>query len=373
MRYKTLDDFNFKGKKVLLRSDLNSPVVKGKVVMNDRISESAKTIVELKRKGASVVILAHQSRPGRKDFISLKQHAKLLKVKFVDDVIGSKAKREIDMLKNGEAILLDNVRKVDDEFAPSVNNKLVKAFKDFDIYLNDAFSVSHRKQTSLVSFPKVMKSGVGRLMEEELKHLEKLKKMKGCLFILGGAKPVGNIDLMKINKNVLVCGLFGQLCLTAGGYNLGAQNKVLKRYLRYVNILKRISGSCGRPLDLAVNTNDKRKELNMDEFPSKYYVYDIGRKTQKAFVKKIEEAKCIFMKGTAGYCEDKKFCAGTFALLRAIAKNKGFSVIAGGHLTTALKESGISKKRFGYVSLAGGALEEFLAGKKLPGLEALRR
>jgi len=373
MKYKTLDDFNFKGKRVLLRSDLNSPVVRGKVVMNDRLVESAKTIRELKGEGARVVILAHQSRKGKSDFISLKQHAKLLKINFVDDVVGKKARDEIERLKNGEAILLDNVRFVKDEFNPSARNKLVKAFKDFDIYINDAFSVSHRRQTSIVSFPAVMKSGVGRLMERELRNLERVKKMNNCLFILGGAKPEGNIVLAKGKKNILVCGLFGQLCLTAEGYNLGAQNKVLKKEMKFFGALKRMSGACTRPFDLAVNANGRRAELDIEDFPSKYYVYDIGKKTQTEFVNRIEKAKCVFMSGPAGYCEDRKFCQGTKSLLLAISRNRGFSMIAGGHLTSALEKSGISKKKFGFVSLAGGALEDFLAGRKLVGLEALRR
>jgi phosphoglycerate kinase len=372
MKYKTLDNFNFKGKKVLLRADLNSPVIKGRVVMNDRIVESAKTINELKRKGARVVVLAHQSRPGKKDFRGLKEHAKLLKVKFVEDIIGKKALGEIERMKDGDAILLDNVRKLKEEFKPSLSNKLVRAFRDFDVYINDAFSVSHRRQTTIVSFPRVMKSGVGRLMEKELKSLEKIRKMKDCLFILGGAKPEENIALIKGRKNILVCGLFGQLCLTAGGYDLGAQNKVLRKEMKYTGALKRMAGSCTRPLDLAVNANGRRVELDIEDFPSKYYVYDIGKKTQAEFISRVRKAKCIFMKGPAGYCEDKKFCEGTLTLLKAIATSRGFSVLAGGHLNSALERSGISKKRFGYVSLSGGALAAFLAGKKLVGLEALR-
>src|SRR3989344_5384893 len=153
MKYKILDDFNFKGKRVLLRADLNSEVDDGKVVMGERIVESAKTIKELIKKKAKIVILAHQGRKGDKDFLDLRQHAKLLnkfvKVKFVADVIGKSALHEIGKLKDGEALLLDNVRFVDDEMKPSLDNKIVKIFAPlFDIYINDAFSVSHRAQTS---------------------------------------------------------------------------------------------------------------------------------------------------------------------------------------------------------------------------------
>jgi len=376
MKYKTLDDFNFKGKKVLLRCDLNSPVKNGRVVDNDRIKESAKTIKELKRKGARVVIIAHQSRPGKKDFLSLKGHAKLLnkyvKVGFVHGFNTSKAMKAIGKLKNGGALLLENVRNLKEEFNPNVNGKMVRAFRDFDIYINDAFSVSHRKQTSVVSFPKVMDSGIGRLMELELGHLSKVRSGES-LFILAGAKPEENMVLLKKNKRVLACGLFGQLCLIAKGYDLGKQRKVLKDDLKLIPKLRRIVKSLKTPLDLAVRIGGKRKEIELEDFPSKHEIFDIGPRTVKHYVSEIRKAKTIFMKGTAGYCEEAQFCYGTRELLKAIASSKGFSVLGGGHLSAALKKMKINKKKFGYVSLAGGALERYVAGEKLPGLEVLER
>ena len=160
MNYKTLDDFDFKGKKVLLRSDLNSEIEKGKAIMSQRISESAKTIKELIKKKARVAVLAHQGRKGDPDFTELKQHAellnKLVKIKFVPDVSGEKAVSAIKKLKDGEAILLDNVRSLNEEMKPDVSGLMVKTLAPlFDIYVNDAFSVSHRNQTSMVSFPEV--------------------------------------------------------------------------------------------------------------------------------------------------------------------------------------------------------------------------
>src|SRR3989344_5526639 len=148
MKFKTLDDFNWKGKRVLLRADLNSEVVRGKVILSDRIVESVKTIRELLRKGARVVVLAHQGTPGSADFISLKQHAKLLsefvKIKFVNDILGNKAVEEIVGLKNGESLLLENVRMLKDEFSPYLKNDIVRILSPlFDVYINDAFSVCH--------------------------------------------------------------------------------------------------------------------------------------------------------------------------------------------------------------------------------------
>jgi len=149
LEYKTIDNFNFKGKRVLVRADLNSPLRNGKVELNPRFEATAKTIKELKKKNARVVILAHQSRPGKADCISLKQHAKLLskytKVRFIDDILGFKALERIEKLKNGEALLLDNIRFLKEEYKPSSRNKIVKTLgKHFNIYVNDAFSNSHK-------------------------------------------------------------------------------------------------------------------------------------------------------------------------------------------------------------------------------------
>ena len=376
---KTLSDFNFKNMKVLLRADLNSDVHKGRVIKSERIKESAKTINELKRKKAKIVVIAHQSQPGKSDFISLKQHSKLLnkytKIKFVDDILGKKAQEEIKNLKSGGAILLENIRFEEDEFAPEKkDNKLLKLVKLCDVYVNDAFSVCHRNESSIVLFPKHLPSCAGRLLEKEVNALKKIK-IKNCLYILGGAKPEDNIKLLGKNK-VLACGLFGQVCLIAKGKELGAQNKFLKKEIKdfdkIVNELKKKFKNIIMPLDFAVKVNDKRKELILEEFPSKYEIFDIGVETQKKFVKEIKKAKAIYMKGPAGYCADKQFSKGTIAILKAIAGNKKcFSLIGGGHLSDAIELSKIPKSKFSHISLSGGALLSYIAGEKLPGLEAL--
>jgi len=375
MNFKTIDDFNFKGKIVLLRLDLNSEIIKGKVTLSDRLIAPVKTIKELSRKKAKVVILAHQGRPGKDEFIGLKQHAKLLnkyvRLKFVDDIIGKKAVNSIQNLKEGKVLLLDNVRFLKEEFKPDVKNKFVKTLAPLaDYYINDAFSNSHRDHTSMTSFAKILPSGAGRLLEHELKSLEKIK-MKNCLFILGGSKPKDNLLLLK-NKNVITCGIFGQVCLISKGYNLGAQNEFLKDKLVYVPKIKRKVKHVKTPVDLAVRVNKKRKDLKLEDFPSEYEIFDIGPETRKRYVKMIKKAKAIFLKGTAGYCEENQFSTGTKEVFNAIVKSKAFSVIGGGHTITALKRLGINKKKFGHVSLSGGALVNYVAGKKLPAVEALK-
>ncbi len=373
-KMKTIKDFNFKGKTVLLRADLNSDIKNGKVLMSERIKESAKTIDELKRKKAKIVVLAHQGRPGKSDFLGLEQHAKLLnkftKIKFVDDILGEKARIAINMLNLGQAILLDNVRKLGDEFSPEKkNNKLIKLAESADIYVNDAFSVCHREQTSIVSFPKYLPSCAGLFLEKEVSSLKKIK-IKNCLFVLGGAKPEDNLMLLRKNK-VLACGLFGQVCLINKGKKLGAQENYLKKQKALIKIPKDKLKNVETPVDFAVKKEEKRKEILLENFPNKYEIFDIGSKTIKKYVDEIKKAKAVYMKGPAGDCNIKGFEKGTFAILKAIADSKAFSVIGGGHLSDAIEKSKIPKNKFNHISLSGGALLSYIAGKKLPGLEAL--
>ncbi|MBU0958967.1 MAG: phosphoglycerate kinase, partial [Nanoarchaeota archaeon] len=141
-------------------------------------------------------------------------------------------------------------------------------------------------------------------------------------------------------------------------------NDELKSQLKNLNVKT--------PIDFAVKINGKRKELSLEEFPSTYGIYDVGQKTIKKYVGEIKKAKSIYMKGPAGDFSSKGFEKGTYSILKAIVKSKAFSLIGGGHLSDAIDKSGISKKKFGHISLSGGALLKYLAGEKLPGLEALK-
>lgn len=376
MKYKTLDDFDFKGKRVLLRVDLNSEVIDGKVILSDRIIEHAKTILELQKEGARVIILAHQGRPGEEDFIDLRQHARFLneyvKIKFVRDIIGENAVAAIHSLKDGEALLLDNIRFLKDEFKGSVNTKMVRTLAALsDIYINDAFSIVHRKQTSIVSFPRVLECGIGRVMEEELSNLDKVKS-KNCLYILGGSK-VKDVLLLVKNDVVLVGGTLAPLCLIAQGYELGEENEILKKDIKEIKKFKKELLRIPKPLDLAVSIGGRRKEVFISEFPLPYQVLDIGTRTIEMYKKEINKASAIFVKGTMGYSEDEAFSKGTREILKAVAASKAFSVISGGNTTTALRKFHIPKKSFNYISLSGGALVHYMAGEKLPGLEVLEK
>jgi phosphoglycerate kinase len=385
MVFKTLDSFDFKNKLVLVRTDINSDIVEGTkdVLMSERIKEASVTIKELLAKKARVVVIAHQGNPGKEDFLDLKQHSVLLndfvKIKFIPDIIGDKAISAIKGLKSGEAILLDNLRTLPEEIDIKLKpNRLVEILAPmFEIYVNDSFSVCHRENSSIVLLPTIIKNScAGRILEREVKALEKIS-INDCIYILGGAKPEENIKLLK-GKKVLACGLFAQLCLVASGKDLGFQNEFLKKatlvkgdYNEFLNKLKDKLSNVEFPIDFAVEENGKRVEYDLDKFPLAYEIQDIGSKTRKKYVKIIKNAPAIYMKGPAGNTSKKEYQIGTFEILKAAASSKGFTLVGGGHLSEAIAESKISPKKFGHISLSGGALLTYVAGEKLVGLEAL--
>ncbi len=376
---KTFNSCNLKNKTVLLRVDINSELKNRKILMSKRIEQSAETINLLKKKKAKVVVIAHQGRQGKKDLTSLKQHSKLLnrftKIKFVKDIIGKKAVKKIKKLKSGEALLLENIRTLDDEFKPGKNNFVKKLSSLCDVYINDAFSVCQRKHSSIISFPKYMESFAGPFLYKEFSLLKKIN-LKNTLYILAGSKPWDNIKLLGRNNKVLVGGVFSLLCLIAKGKKLGISERELRKNIKDFNkLIKEIKKNLKNievPVDFVMNVNGERKEISVDELPSNYMLFDIGKETIKKYSEKIKKSKTIYMKGPMGVCEYKKFCKGTKDLLRAISKNKNFSLIGGGHLSIVVDSMRIPERKFGHLSLSGGALLRYIAGDKLPGLEALK-
>lgn len=364
----TLDKLNLRGKLVLLRVDLNSPIIKGKISLNPRIKAHAQTIKELKEKKAKIIILAHQGRKGGEDYFeSLKQHAKLLnkftRVVYTNNLTG---KPEIQNLKEGGAILLKNVRS---------NEKEILKLKA-DYFILDAFSISHRNQPSITGFEGKMPTVCGPVMKKELDNLEKIQEpKKPFILVLAGAKPEENISLLKKTKAdlILTAGLFGQLCILAKGKKLGAQEKYFKRRgLKVTSELKKLSKLVITPMDFAVNVNGKRLDLSIENFPNEYEIFDIGPKTKVEYIRFLKKAKTIFEKGPVGYYQDKKFSIGTKAILKTIEKSKAYTLLGGGDTLTAVEKLNINKNKISYISLGGGALIEYLAGKKLPGVELVK-
>ena len=377
---KTLDDVNVKNKRVLVRLDLNSDIINRKLIPSDRLIAPLQTLMELRKRGAITVILAHQGRPKSKDFTSLKPHYLFLKkyipnLKFVNDIIGTRAQHSISSLKQGDVLLLDNVRFIKDELNYSKDkikeNKLLKILAPlFSLYINDAFSASHREHASIVAFPKLMESCIGRVFQQELQAIQKLH-MSNALYVLGGAKPEDNVKLLK-NNRVLASGLFGPFCLMSLGVKLGKQNKIMQDDLKtYSGTIKSNHNNLILPTDLAIEHNKKRLDLSIEEFPVDNEILDLGINTIEAYVREILNARAVFFKGLVGLCNKPDFEIGTKALLLALAQNKGFTVVSGGHTLTMLEKFNIPKSSFSYVSLSGGALIHYLANHTLLGIEAM--
>ncbi|MFQ6068773.1 MAG: phosphoglycerate kinase [Candidatus Bathyarchaeia archaeon] len=398
----TMKDCAFKGKTVLVRVDFNSPVdPQTKKVLDDtRIRAHAETTIsELVEKGAKVVILAHQGRPGEPDFIPMQQHAEILgkilgkPVKYVNDVFGEKAQQAIRELKEGEVLVLDNVRTFAGERkkgAPEDHAKtefVQKLAPLADIFVNDAFAAAHRAHVSIVGFTAVLPSAAGRIMERELKALGKVLHApeKPCVYILGGAKADDALRISQyvlennIADHILTGGIAGHLFLVAKGVDLGKPNMELlekKELMGLVSgirdLMNEFPGKIEVPVDLAVEVESKRKEITVEELPTNYPIYDIGTKTIQRYANIISNAKSIVISGPLGVYENKEFLAGTKGVFEAIAASKAFSLVGGGHTVAAVEALRLADK-MGYISTAGGALIEFLMGEELPGVAALEK
>ena len=398
----TIDDFDFKGKSVLVRVDFNSAVdPETKKILDDtRIRAHAETTIkELVQKGAKTVILAHQGRPGEPDFIPLKQHAEILgkilgkPVKYVDDVFGEKARKAITELKSGEVLVLENVRMYPDERKKGTPEEHAKS--EFvqklaplaDVFVNDAFAAAHRAHISIVGFTAVLPSVAGRIMERELKALSKVLEApeKPCVYILGGAKADDSLEISRyvlknnIADHILTGGVVGHLFLAAKGLDLGKPNMELLEKRELMGLVPGIQelmdaypGKIETPTDVAIEVEGKRKEITVEELPTNRPVYDIGTKTVKKYGDIIRSAKSIVISGPVGVFENEEFILGTREIFEAIAATEAFSLVGGGHTVAAVEELELADK-MSYVSTAGGALIEFLMGKRLAGVAALEK
>jgi phosphoglycerate kinase len=397
--FKTIDDFDVKGKRVLVRIDINSAVdpSTGIILDDSRIKAHTQTIEELSNKGAKVILLSHQSRPGKNDFTTLEQHADKLSdslgqyVKYIDSIFSSVAIQAIENLADGEILLLENVRFFSEESlnrSPEQQSKsvLVNTLSPhIDIFINDAFATAHRSHVSLVGFTKVIPSAAGRLMEKEVRIItQSLKNAeKPCIFILGGVKADDSIEVAEnvlMNKTadfILTTGLVANIFLCGAGFNIGKINEDFienKGYFHLIDktkeLLKKYGDKIVMPMDLAIEENSKRIDTDIENIPNKP-VFDIGIKTIENYDEKIKNAKTIFANGPAGVFENPNFAVGTDDILNAIAKSSAFTVIGGGHIGAAAISMGFSDQ-LDHISSGGGASISLLAGKKLVAVEALK-
>ena len=401
-KFLTIDDLDLKNKTVLVRVDFNSPLdPKTKQIINDKRirAHASATIEDLVKKGAKTVILAHQGRLGSADFISLEQHAKLLgkalnmSVKFVDDVVGEAAQNEIKALKSGEVLVLGNVRGLpyeQNKGTPEEHSKteFVQNLAPLaDVFINDAFAAAHRAHVSMVGFTAVLPSAAGRIMERELKALGKVLESpeKPSVFMIGGAKGDDSLDISnyvlenKIADNVLAGGVIGHIFLVAQGVDLGETNMKFLEKQELMGLVPGIKevmdkypGAIVVPVDLAMDADQKRKEISVGDLPTPNSIFDIGTETANKFGEIIRNAKTIVVSGPVGVFENPEFKKGSEIVLNAVADSEGFSLVGGGHTVAAVEKLGLADK-MSYVSTAGGALIEFLMGKQLPGVVALEK
>ena len=397
--FKTLDDFNVKGKTVIVRVDFNSEInPQTKQVTNGiRICAHAQfTLKELAEKGAKTVVLSHQGRKGDPDYTDLKQHADILQqilkhpVKYIDDLFGEKAQNEIKQLQDGELLVLENVRGWSEETkrgTPEQQSKtiLVQNLAPLaDLFVNDAFSVAHRDNVSVVGFTTVLPSAAGRIMERELKQLKALEKpYHPCVYVLGGAKADDSLEISKyiLNNNVadnlLLGGIISQLFMAAKGLTLGKGTIDFLEKKELLNLIPGIQELLAAhpdkivlPIDVALNVDGKRTEVSINQLPSEHPIFDIGTKTVESYVNILSKAQAIVVSGPLGVYENKDFCYGSKTIFETIANSNVLSLAGGGNTIAAIDQFGLTNK-IRYISTAGGALVEALMGKKLPGVIAL--
>jgi phosphoglycerate kinase len=396
----TMNDFDFKGKTVLLRIDINTPMdPKTMEPLDDRRFRCHKdTIDELVKKKAKIVIMAHQGRPGDPDFTPLEKHAVKLseitgyKVKYVDSLFSSYALGEIKRLKEGEIILLENVRfhaeeNMDRPADAQATTILCKKLRSVaDIYIDDAFSTAHRSQPTLVGFPVLMPSAAGRLMEKEIQTIDDVlkKPKKPVAFILGGTKADDSFKAIeKALENgidyILTGGLVANIFLAAKNYRIGDPNIEFirgKKMIEQIDVAKALLAKYESriilPVDLAVDQDGKRTEIQVSSLPTRFAIKDIGSGTIEKYKEIVKKAGTIYAKGALGLFEDKKFAIGTIEVMKEVGNSKAYAIVGGGHLVAAAKELDLEDK-ITHISSGGGASISLLAGYKLPAVEILRK
>ena len=392
MRFLTIDDFNLKGKTVFLRVDMNCPIDNETLEISGtkRIEETVETINSLKE--SKIVMASHQGRVGNKDYTSMEKHAMVLeklinrKIKYVDDVIGTAAQNEIKKLNDGEILLLDNLRLCAEEnyeFSGSDAEKTLmvqRLSKLLDVCVLDSFPSAHRAHPSIVGFPYVLPSCAGRLVEREVKKLDEIMSITKAphVIVLGGKKVDDRLEAIRLlienqrASNVLLTGLIGNVFLRAQGRirsSLGIKREqeiVAKAH----TLIGEFPDVFSTPVDVAIEQNGNRVELDIRELNKDDQIFDLGPKTIEHYSKIISGAGTVFISGPAGFFEKEGYDYGTKALLEAVSNSMATTIVSGGHLTSALKKFGLAEK-ITHISTAGGALVRYLTGTKLPMIQSL--
>ena len=403
----TLDDFAWAGRTVMCRVDINAPLDKETGGLRDvtRLKGCAPTVRELAEAGAKVVLLAHQGGDLEyHNYASTEPHAAVMSdltgrpVAFIDDVCGPAARDAVAGLGDGEVLLLDNVRFCGEEltlFETKLNLSPEDQAKTLvvrklaplaDLYVCDAFAAAHRSQPTLVGFEQLLPSAMGRLFEREYENLARLREepARPCVFLLGGTKIQEAFPMMAaalhdgVVDTVLTAGLVANVMLAAKGVDIGAPSMEFIRASqleKFVDESKAILAEHGDkvvlPVDLAYVRDGAREELDVVNLPVDEQLVDLGQATVTRYGHVIAAAGTVFVNGPAGVFEQPQTEYGTKELWQAMAATQGFSALGGGDSVAAMNRFGLGG-RFDYVCTAGGAMVQFLSGKPMPVIEALK-
>jgi len=391
-------DFDFKDKNVLVRCDFNSPLDKqGVPIEFMRIRVYRPTFAALKD-ARRIVAISHQGRKGNKDCVSLANHAKILdqaldthKVIFCGDTTTQKAMEAIKNVNRGEVLILENTRFLEED---NVNIKEGEALKSrivdtlsphFDIFINDAFSVSHRKQPSVAGFPMVLPSCAGMVVEREMEAMNRARRTgrRPAIYVVGGMKLKEVVALMEnsLYQNTIDKFLLGGSVAFAFLYVRDLAPKetlivieesgdVLEGLLNRIRELDVVfRDRIELPVDVAISYGGREEVAVTDPLLRKYPVMDLGEKTIRIYTEEIMRARAVFSKGPMGYYENPTFMKGTVRILIAMERSNAFSLIGGGHMGNVAFDLGIATD---HTSTAGGAVLGWMSGKPLEGIESLK-
>lgn len=391
--FQTIDQANLKGKRVFVRVDFNVPLdAAGKITDDLRIRESLPTLRGLQRQGARLIVASHLGRPGgkREPSVSLRpvaQHLKTLlggTVHFVEECVGEKAEAAAKRLKDGEVLVLENLRFHKEEEAndPAFTAQLASLA---EAYVNDAFGTAHRAHSSTEGVAKLLPAYAGDLMRKELEALGGLfdNPARPFVAVLGGSKVSGKIDvirnLLPRCDAILIGGAMAFTFSKAKGGRVGASLVEEDRVALAKQLLmeaKERGVDLVLPADVVVTDNIKgggsSRSVPFGEVPDGWKGVDIGPRTVQAYGERIVKAKTVVFNGPMGVFEVPEFAKGTRGVFAAAAACGGTTIVGGGDSAAAIAQCGL-EDRVTHVSTGGGASLEFLEGKTLPGVAALQR
>ena len=387
----TIEDLDLRGKRVFIRADFNVPLDDNLMVTDDRrIRSTLPTINYAIDEGAKVILSSHFGRPkGKRDpKLSLAPVAKRLQrllnkdVIFIPDCVGSQVESLVSKMKEGDVVLLENLRYHPEE--EQNNEEFARALASLaDVYINDAFGTAHRAHASIVGVPKFLPAAAGFLLKKEIEYLRGAieNPVRPFVAILGGVKVSGKINVLenlvgKVDK-VLIGGGMAYTFIKAMGYEVGnslveedmfetAQR--IRRKLRGMGIKFYLPVDC--VIAQGIETSTETKIIPTLEIPKGWAALDIGPATARLFSEAIQDAKTILWNGPMGVFEEDAFSRGTFAVARAVADAYALTIVGGGDTDLAVHRAGVSDA-ISFISTGGGAALQLLEGKELPGIAVL--